>query len=296
MIDATNFLHTARTPGDLVEALPALFGFTPTDSVVVITTHGDRNRLGFRLRADRPETPEQRRPLAEMIAGHVSRHVDPDGSVIVIVVAGDVDEGMKDLGAVLDALSEPVLVAGVAGLGVFTEWGTGAVWPYEDPAHSAATVAAVALGQNVQTSREALVASLAPTYAEAYVADGEIDTGLCLAVLAGTHDLTAEARVAFTRACRNIDVRDYLWGEATAETAGHHAATWTAVALPSHRRDVAGLFAMASMATYLSGDGARARTLADTALKHDAEQSLAKVTLVAIDSGMSPAQWFEMVQ
>lgn len=290
-----NAVHTTNTPGGLVEALPALFGFVPTDSVTVLTTMANGRRIGFRLRIDRPE-PHQRAEMAETIAGHVSRHVDSGGAVMVIVLADDVDQGMSDVAAVLDALSEPAIVAGVAHLGVFTEWGTGNVWPYEDPATSTATVAAVAAGQNVEASRAALAASLTPTYANAFVPDGEIDTALCLAVLAGTHDLTDEARVAFTRAVRNIDVRDYLWGEATAMTAVHHAAIWTAVALLSHRRDVAGLYAMAAMATYLSGDGARARELAGIALKHDPEQSLAKVTLTAIDAGMSPAAWFEMAQ
>jgi len=290
-----NAVHTTSTPGGLVEALPALFGFVPTESVAVLTTLAGGRRIGFRLRTDRPE-PEQRTEIAELIAGHVARHVVGGGVVMVIVLADDLEQGMNDLAAVLDAISAPVIVAGVARRGVFTEWGSGDVWPYEDPAHSTATVAAVAAGQNVETSREALAASLTPTYAQAFVTDGHIDMDLCLAVLAGTHDLSDAARIALTRAARDTAVRDYLWGEATPATAAHHAATWTAVALPSHRRDVAGLYAMAAIATYLSGDGARGRELADIALKHDPEQSLAKVALTAIDAGLSPAQWFALTQ
>ena len=41
-------------PGDIAAAVPALCGFAPQDSVVVLSLRGSRRRLGVTVRVDLP--------------------------------------------------------------------------------------------------------------------------------------------------------------------------------------------------------------------------------------------------
>ncbi|WP_329455251.1 DUF4192 domain-containing protein [Streptomyces sp. NBC_01497] len=86
---------TLRGPAELVDALPYLLGFTPTDSVVLVTLHGERARFGGRLRLGIPPATEEWGPVADLLAEYAleaaeRRGTRPDG--ILVFLWQDPDE------------------------------------------------------------------------------------------------------------------------------------------------------------------------------------------------------------
>jgi Domain of unknown function (DUF4192) len=80
---------TLKTPADLVDALPYLLGFHPDDSIVLVTTHTSRSRLGARMRLDIPgdpaEWPQAARELAErLVRGCERRGRPPEGILLYL--------------------------------------------------------------------------------------------------------------------------------------------------------------------------------------------------------------------
>ncbi|MET1038228.1 MAG: DUF4192 family protein, partial [Aeromicrobium sp.] len=74
-------LFVAHDVPDLINSLPTLFGFRPTESVVAVATHGRRRRFGFRLRMDMPalqDVPEQARTVVDHL-----RHQGAEGAVVI---------------------------------------------------------------------------------------------------------------------------------------------------------------------------------------------------------------------
>jgi hypothetical protein len=68
--------------GELLAGLPVLFGFRPTDSLVVICLEGGRGSVGFRLRVDLPP-PD----LCDQLADYLRDVLRRNGATDVIVVA-----------------------------------------------------------------------------------------------------------------------------------------------------------------------------------------------------------------
>ncbi|MEU7041873.1 DUF4192 domain-containing protein [Streptomyces varsoviensis] len=78
---------TLRSAAELADALPYLVGFHPDDSVVMAALHGDRGRLGGRLRLGIPSTrdewPDVCDQLAEtLVTNCEKRGSRPDGIVL----------------------------------------------------------------------------------------------------------------------------------------------------------------------------------------------------------------------
>ncbi|MGE3661812.1 MAG: DUF4192 domain-containing protein [Pseudonocardia sp.] len=153
------------TSGDAVLAsIPTLVGFTPADSLVIITLAG--GRVGMVLRVDLPAAGEE----AYEVAAHAAQVIDQQGEALaaVVVVIGE-DTQADVIGAVTEALvlvrvgvvqalHTPALTAGMP-------WqclrGCGRAGILDDPAVSVvALTAAVTTGQVSYGSREALAADL----------------------------------------------------------------------------------------------------------------------------------------
>ena len=66
----TPTVYTAHDVPDLINSLPTLFGFAPSESLIGIATSGPRRRFGFRLRVDIPD-PHDIDELAGLVAGHL---------------------------------------------------------------------------------------------------------------------------------------------------------------------------------------------------------------------------------
>ncbi|QXE34282.1 DUF4192 domain-containing protein [Streptomyces sp. GMY02] len=87
---------TLRSAAELADALPYLFGFHPTDSVVMVALHGEHGSFGGRLRLGIPSSPKEWPPVAEQLAdclieGSARRGARPDG--VVAFLCQDPEEG-----------------------------------------------------------------------------------------------------------------------------------------------------------------------------------------------------------
>src|SRR5207237_2687116 len=61
-----------RSPLDIIDAVPYLFGFEPADSLVALSLRGKRSRLGLMARADLP-LPEIAADSAREYVGYLKR-------------------------------------------------------------------------------------------------------------------------------------------------------------------------------------------------------------------------------
>jgi hypothetical protein len=300
---------TISSPSDVICAVAQVLGFTPTESVVAVCTHGRRCRFGLAMRFDLDLASE----IAPFVAAidTRTRHENPDGVFIIVfadALPGGGDLPYRDLiarltdrlgGLVLDVL----LVAG-------HRW-----WSYlcDEPRccgpdgtpidpHSAgatALTAAYALaGQGALPDRDAVVRSIAY--------DGRAATAMAERIAEALRDQAEQRQPARRRAVRALVER--LTTELVDPRAGvsdHDAAELVAfchdvivrdevlvgAVKPRGRevllrvlRDVvrripppldAPICATLAWVAYASGDGALANVALDRALSTDPDYSLA---------------------
>ncbi|SEO38859.1 DUF4192 domain-containing protein [Trujillonella endophytica] len=172
-------------PGEIAAALPALMGFRPRESLVLVALRGPSGRLGLTARADLPP-----RAASAAFAAHVADRVagsDPDAVLLVVVSEAPDDRelllgrfpddevrALPHRGVVHDvvvALAERDIPVRETLLVRADRW-----WSYDCPhaccapdagtplpgGISPVTVAAVAAGSVVEPDRAALVARIAP--------------------------------------------------------------------------------------------------------------------------------------
>jgi hypothetical protein len=100
-------------PGDLVATVPHLFGFVPTESVVLLGLHGPRKRINLSLRLDLCP-PEHDQVVAANLAHRVTV-TGPDAvQIVVLTEAGDDTGGLPRRALVTaldDALGLPLIDA-----------------------------------------------------------------------------------------------------------------------------------------------------------------------------------------
>lgn len=89
-------------PADLVEAVPYLLGYHPSDSLVALALRGERRKVGFTMRLDLPQADDGdiAAPLARSVAAYLV-HAGADQAVLVVY---------GDVGDVLDGLPQPRLI------------------------------------------------------------------------------------------------------------------------------------------------------------------------------------------
>jgi uncharacterized protein DUF4192 len=100
------------SPADLVDAVPYLLGFHPSDSVVLIAVRGQRRRIGLTLRLDLPALAAGPEPLANCL--HHLRQADAEGLLIAIYArtAPDPGEPLPEAETVLQ-VADAVAEAGI---------------------------------------------------------------------------------------------------------------------------------------------------------------------------------------
>ena len=90
------------SPGDLVEAIPYLLGYHPSDSLVALAMCGPRRRVEFTMRLDLPTSVDG--DIAEVLAANVAHYLEnAKAEQAVLVIYGDT-------GDVLDGLPHPEVV------------------------------------------------------------------------------------------------------------------------------------------------------------------------------------------
>ncbi|KQY59457.1 hypothetical protein ASD11_07800 [Aeromicrobium sp. Root495] len=309
-------VYTAHDPSDLVNVLPAAFGFVPQESLCAIATRGPRHRMGFRMRLDLDDRipPEE---VARLVHLHLSRQ-GAEGAMIIAV-------------SQRPEMAEQYVWAAERGLGsikpVVSVWATDdrywttfadcepAGHPYERSLHHVAVVQAVAEGQEILASRDELRTRIARETGQRRhwldrAADEQAEQVGALLMGARADEPSVDVarrdvgplldRVRAGDALSDgevlrlavwtisIGVRDDLVAQVERSTSGQMRALWQRAAriVPQSLR--APVLCLAGFAAHRCGDGAQALICAETAAREEPEYSLAMLLLQIIEAGISP--------
>ena len=296
---------------DLINTLPVLFGFKPEDSVVAIATHGPRHRMRFRMRLDLPG-PEQVEDVAAFVVRHLRRN-DAEGAIL-LAVTDDAEMAGEVVWAIENRLGDilPVVSAWADGERYWTTLDDCDPdgYPYEATDHHESVVRAVAAGQEILPSRDALAAKLDPFGGERRRwLDGGSATvaGQVLAVLRARGDLPVEeVALAAAHAGRSLTddqalrlawwavvspTRGALWELITPSSAPLMVGMWSQVSRCAPRAIRAPSLTLAGFASWLSGDGAFALIAVEKALDADPDFPMAATMLEVLERGIPPSTW-----
>jgi len=308
---------TARGIPDLLDLLPVLFGFQPTESFIAIAVHGERHRFGFRLRADLPPI-DQSGDAAAQIAGLVDRQ-DPDG-VILLALTEDAEAADALMAGVIAAFDGLPIHDAVRSDGE-SYWPYGRPCPVEGFPYTArcspAVVGAVFDGMQILPSRSALVERFAPVAGERRIAMelvteevlhrwlrtiaqtpksglGRVGMAVLAPIIDGHRDgrsLTDTDRATLAIWVSARSVRDEVWNAMSRDNAVGSLALWTEVAQSVVDPFAAPVLSLAAFAAWLTGDGTQALIASERALAAEPGYSMAELILRTLDSGMSPEHW-----
>lgn len=322
----TSEFHLTR-PGALIAALPAVLGFVPEKSMVLVALEG--GQMGAVMRADLSAD------LADNI-GRLAEIAANSGAETIVAVIVDADGALcpmcnDDHRRLSEALSESLHAHDVELFAVHVvdrveagaTWrcidGCGAFGTVEDPGASPLAAAAVLDGRRLYGRRadlHAVVALTDPTRTAALVdpitnqaaareaewqtdPDGrgrrDVQAVIELAgrVLEGWQP--GEADIA-TVACglTDVAVRDTLYALAVGSGAAAAEALWALLSrtLPDPWRVEA--LVLLAFSAYARGDGPLAGIALDAALRSDPDHRMAGMLDVALQSGMRPEQIREL--
>lgn len=311
-------------PGALIAALPAVLGFVPVDSLVLVTAAD--GEMGAVLRADLPDAPERLCQLAELAS--------TSGAEIAIAVIVDAkgadcpmctEEHRRLMYTLTDELADHgvELIAAhiVAEVAVGARWycadGCGNSGVVEDPTASPTAVAAVLDGRRLYRRREELVevvatadpartAELALLIAHADAPTGarsdaqvrnDIEHALACAEQNNRGRPPSDQQLAqLALALTDARVRDTLYALAVGDRASEAEALWAALArcLPDPWRVEA--LVLLAFSAYSRGDGPLAGISLDAALRCTPEHKMATMMDQALQAGMRPEQIRELAQ
>lgn len=309
--------YIAHDIPDLLDVLPALFGFTPRESFIAIATHGERIRIGFRLRMDLPAAEDIQ--LAARQAATYVRRQDPDGAILIALTA-DADLGDALMAAVIAELDGMVVHEAVRADAEH-------YWVYTDglPGHgvtytsrySEAVLDAVMAGQQILPDREALVTkfagvsgprktvmmaatdralnAIAHELSDCPHADlGAVGMAVLEPIISGlaANATPADADLATLAVwVSSRSVRDEVWFRMDRTNAESSFALWTAVARSVVEPFEPPVLCLAAYSAWLCGDGAQALIAVERALEIQPDYTLAHLILRLIMSAISPAKW-----
>lgn len=307
-------------PAVLIAALPAVLGFVPEKSLVLVTV--DRGALGCVMRVDlSDELPESVGHIAEVAAS-----ARPDAAIAVVVDEDGAgcrlcNDEYRELAAMLaSALADrgiELLAAHVVDrIAAGGRWhcadGCGASGTVDDPAASPLAMAAVLDGRRLYARRAELqnvIAVTDPAHADALAdriedaraarsdADASRDIEAVMAAatrVAEGDELSDETLVRIAAALTDLQVRDTLYALAVGERAPQAEALWAGLSrrLPEPWRAEA--LVLLAFSAYARGDGPLAGVSLEAALRCDATHRMAGMLDTALQSGLRPEQIREL--
>lgn len=314
---------TLNRPGALVAALPAILGFVPEKSLIVVSIEG--GELGSVMRTDLSAGLTDRvGQLAEVAAG-----AGPQAAVAVIVDADGAacplcNEEYRALCAALcQELSQRDIVLWAAHVvdrvAPGGRWhcvdGCGSGGAVDDPSASPLALAAVLDGRRLYARRADLQAVINPDdradSAELAAAIEQHAAARCADPDGGRrrdveHAVAAAARVADGQplddpelaalgcALADVQVRDTLYALAVGETAGEAESLWALLArrLPEPWRVEA--LVLLAFSAYARGDGPLAGVSLEAALRCEPGHRMAGMLDTALHSGLRPERIREL--
>jgi Domain of unknown function (DUF4192) len=310
-------------PGVLIAALPAVLGFVPEKSLVLVTA--DRGEMGCVMRVDLSDE------LVESV-GHiadVAAAARPDSAIAVVVdEAGATcrmcNDEYRQLAAVLttslaergiELLAAHVVDRVAAGGRWHCADGCGNAGIIEDPSASPLAMAAVLDGRRLYARRAELqeVINVGDPARTAALADvirdgrpGDVDRPdsaarsdvedaiAAAAQVAGGGKLSDDALARLAWALTDPRVRDTLYALAVGENAGQAEALWAMLSrtLPDPWRVEA--LVLIAFSAYARGDGPLAGVSLEAALRCESTHRMAGMLDTALQSGMRPEQIREL--
>ncbi|MCV7228887.1 DUF4192 domain-containing protein [Mycolicibacterium komossense] len=320
---------STNRPGALIAAIPAVLGFTPEQSLVLVSI--ESGGLGAVLRVDlSPTLVEGLHELIEVIDAE-----QPDAVVAVIVD----DKGAacpmcnEEHRALCDALIEALSGSGIElwaahvvdHIGLGGTWhcvdGCGSRGAVDDPKASPLAAAAVLDGRRLYATRSDLQAVIAADHTaapsaltdaiaarqgdderrrwedSAGAARRDVEAALAAVKRVAGGALLAEAEiVALGSALADAQVRDTMYAVAVGESAGAAESLWATLArrLPAPWR-VEPLVLLAFSA-YARGDGPLAGVSLEEALRCAPKHRMARMLDDALHSAMRPEQIRELAR
>jgi uncharacterized protein DUF4192 len=314
-------------PAALIAALPAVLGFVPEKSLVLVSL-GD-GELGSVLRVDLAEDLTDRIPhLAEVAAA-----AETDAAIAVIVDAdgahcpGCNDEHRQLCDALAEALSRHDIQLWAAHVVDRIErggrWhcvdGCGSCGPIDDPTASPLAAAAVLDGRRLYPRRADLQAVIAvDDPARSVELAGAVEQQAARRRVAHRadptrcarrdveHAMAAASRVASGQALpdaelaelgcglTDVEVRDTLYALAVGETGGEVESLWALLArtLPPPWRVEA--LVLLAFSAYARGDGPLAGVALEAALRCEPDHRMAGMLDTALQSGIGPERIREL--
>jgi hypothetical protein len=314
----TPSVYTAHDIPDLLNTLPTLFGFRPTESLVAVATTGPRRRFGFRLRVDIP-APEHVVPLARVVVGHL-RHQGAEGAIFLAVTQEQ--EIARDLlAAIEDELGSIALIVAARADGQ-RYWSDEPGFPadgiaYEASDHHVSVVQAIAAGQEILPDRQALVDRFRAVDGPrrqwlARAADEVLAhviplvtttladelTGVAMRELQPIVDrglagerLTDDELVRLSVWVSSVQVRDEIWSQITPDNAEGMLRLLTLVSRSVVPPFEPAVLSLAAFAAWLRGDGAQSLIAVERALDADPDYSMALLILQMLQGGVAPTCW-----
>ncbi|KDE97838.1 hypothetical protein Y900_002515 [Mycolicibacterium aromaticivorans JS19b1 = JCM 16368] len=319
--------HRFTRPGALIAALPAVLGFVPEKSLVLVSLE-DRE-MGAVMRVDLPKVMDGNLThLADVAAASgadtvVAVIIDADGASCPMCNQ-DYRDMCDELNAALADHDMTVYATHVVDrIEAGGRWhcvdGCGRFGAVEDPMASPLAAAAVLEGRRLYPRRSDLqavvavadagrAASLVPAitaHAQARETDWRADPDGCgrrdveaaMAIAARVSDGAdlEDAELAMLAcALTDVSVRDTLYALAVGAVAGNAEALWTVLArtLPDPWRTEA--LVLLAFSAYTRGDGPLAGLSLEAALRSDPEHRMASMLDTALQSGMRPEQIREL--
>lgn len=304
---------TLKRPGALIAALPAILGFVPEKSLVLVSVAD--GALGSVARVDLAEQLAER---VEDLAGVVAA-ADPQAAIAVIVDADAagcpvcVEEHRRICALLTAALSARGIVLWAAHLvdrvAAGGQWqcvdGCGSHGSVDDPSASPLAVAAVLDGRRlygcradlqkvvaVDGDRRAALASLMPEQqrpADVRTQRADVEAMMAAAARVAAGEQLADCELAALGcALTDIEVRDALFGLAVGERAGQAEMLWAVLAraVPDPSRVEA--LVLLAFSAYVRGDGPLAGVSLEAALRTNPAHRMAGMLDTALQAGLRP--------
>lgn len=298
-------MYTLKTPKTLIESLPALLGFVPILSFVLVLLD-KANCIVSVLRLDLADLPVHASELVTMV---VEQDVE---SVIAVIVdgTGHAEEHRQlaaDVQAMFGSVGIKVLgISSVPSIAAGQRWscpdGCGAGGVLDDPMASQLAAAVVLEGHQIANSREALEALVAVDSVRGEQVMALVDVTAPVDVQGAT-ELTAEAAhklrkaesvddahlAAIASTLPDLQVRDRLLAFAGTDESADCEVLWGMLARVLTGTPRAAALTLLGLFAYLRGAGPLAGVALEAALDEVADYSLAQLVLKALRTGMPPS-------
>lgn len=307
-------------PAVLIAALPAVLGFVPEKSLVLVTV--DRGAMGCVMRVDLDdELPESVDHIAEVAAA-----ARPDAAIAVFIDENGAgcrlcNDEYRELAATLAAaladrgielLAAHIVDRVAAGGRWHCADGCGNSGTVDDPSASPLAMAAVLDGRRLYARRAELQDVIAVTdaaraaalvgpieHVQAGRSDADarrdIEAAMAAAARVGNGaDLPDDTLARIAAALTDLQVRDTLYALAVGESAAQAESLWAELSrrLPEPWRVEA--LVLLAFSAYARGDGPLAGVSLEAALRCDGTHRMAGMLDTALQSGLRPEQIREL--